>query len=592
MKNILIVIILIFIFSSFSLLPIININSGKSIEINKSSSVTSINRNLDTEYWAILIGVDCTWNTDSVFRLPFDENVKCMYDTLLFSDHWKTDHIKVLINENATLINIIKAFYWLDKMEDGDDICLIYYSGHGNYLSWLNRNGVEILIDLPPFDEQDKCDEYITTYWSSKNPFSIITDDLFNFLLNKLDSRGVAVLFDSCYSGGMNDTRSKTYGYSRSSHLSDDASSWSRGFVEDFSKDGRVILMASRENESAYGLGWKLFGSFIAEGLQGFADNNSDDIISIEEAFDYAAPKYKDFIDDKCTPIMDDLYFGDLSITDVELPPSLPVVSTDNEIVGQPGSIFVFNATSTDPEGNQIRYGWNWRNDSVIRKNLWGYNVEEWSILYNSGDVCIMSHSWDKPGVYTVRVKAQDEYGAELIPEFDYSGLWTYPLFILIRDDDEIVDQYQIACDSSTTISRIYAQSFTPTTSTLSKLKLKLRILKDIDEYIEYYEHFPLNVSIRDNLTGEDLEQISLKLYIDFINLPREYSLWVEFDLYDLSLNPNDNYFIVVSCDSEEIIYGWGHTYYNSYDQGLSYYKSSEGWIPDFNSDFCFITYE
>ena len=39
--------------------------------------------------------------------------------------------------------------------------------------------------------------------------------------------------------------------------------------------------------------------------------------------------------------------------------------------------------------------------------------VDEWTSLYNSGETVETSHSWSEEGTYEIRVKAQDEYGAE-----------------------------------------------------------------------------------------------------------------------------------------------------------------------------------
>lgn len=591
-RIILIVTISIFVLASPSIFPTTAFNINNNFELDSIKNTSFIKGDGTTEYWAVLIWVDCTWYTDNVFIVSFKENVECMYKTLLVSDHWKSDHIKVVSGKNATVLGIIRALRWLDRMDDGDDVSLVYYSGHGGYLFFKNRHGVEIPVDLPPFDEQDRCDEYITTYWAGICPLAIITDDMLNFLLNRLDSQGVAVIFDSCYSGGMSDTHHIKDVLGRLSQNNYNAIAWMKGFSEDISKDGRVILMASRENESAWTTGWKLFGSFVSEGFQGYADSNEDGLVSAEESFEYAAPIYFDFIDGLCVPIIDDRYPGELLLTDVELPPSMPILSNNNVMIGKPGSVFVFDASSTDPESDTIRYGWNWRNDSVVFKNRWGYNVEEWSDYHLSGDVCTMMHSWSEPGVYTVRVKAQDEHGAEIIPDYDFSGLWTRPLYILITSDNETVDQYQLIQEVAYIIDRTFAQSFTPNATFISKIKLKLKTVISHDKYLEYYKKYPLNFSIRNSLDGEDLVKVSKKPYIKFLGLPRYYCMWIDFDFSDLAVTPDEKYYIVVSCDSEKELYGWGHTWNDSYQNGEVYYNLNGVWHPDSNTDFCFITYE
>ena len=211
-----------------------------------------------------------------------------------------------------------------------------------------------------------------------------------------------------------------------------------------------------------------------------------------------------------------------------------------------------------------------------------------------------MQHSWAVPGVYAVRVKSQDEYGAEIIPNNDYSGLWTEPYYVLIPSDDETVDQYQLRVNYSQMLGYGYgyAQSFTLNTSSLSKIKLKLKSLHPDYWDLEYKQKYPINVSIRSNLSGEDLIKVSKKPYTE---LQAGYVKWVEFDFPDLTVIPGNKYYIVVSCDSPNPweIYGWTgmETEDNNdpyYPRGEAYnrYEGNWDWTPETYRDYCFITYE
>jgi len=595
------VIICMFLFPSFNVITTTSHELENNSRINKFVNLKMGNG--ETEYWAVLIGVGMGSENQHPDNCV-ERNIKYMHKTLIASDFWKTDHIKVITEKNATALNIIKALRWLDRMDDGNDVSLVYYSGHGDYLHLENeRLGFEIPIDLPPFDEKDRCDEIITTYGYDKKLFAFITDDLFNFLLNRLDSQGVAVIYDSCYSGGMSD----------SDHNED---------------NNRVTLMSSRENERGGASWWRLFGSFVSEGLQGYADSNEDGMVTAEEAFAYASPKYPPFC--YCVPTIDDQYSGELILTRTELPPSLPNLESCNT-VGKTSTIFNFYAQSTDPEDHKIRYGWNWRNDSVNDwHNVWGGNVEEWSDYYNSNEICNMVHLWDTPGVYTVRVKAQDEYGAEIIPDDNDTGLWTKPLYMLIHSDDEIVDQYQLASTNTTydiymdctnytgyilvnhsnsiSINQSIAQSFIPTKGNLSKIKIKFTPHCPNDMYMDEKERYPVNISIRENLDGEDLIKISKKLSTELIvpdsftpSIPSTiaslyytfYCRWVEFNFHDLNIIPGKKYYIVVSCDSPNYLYGWCRTLSDSYQKGEAFYNNdSQNWLCNLDTDMCFITYE
>ena len=82
--------------------------------------------------------------------------------------------------------------------------------------------------------------------------------------------------------------------------------------------------------------------------------------------------------------------------------PSLPVITAPS--CGYANASYAFNVSSTDKNGDKIKYGFDWNNDSV---------VDEWTDYYESGAMASATHSWNKSGEYCVKVKAKDEYGME-----------------------------------------------------------------------------------------------------------------------------------------------------------------------------------
>ena len=71
---------------------------------------------------------------------------------------------------------------------------------------------------------------------------------------------------------------------------------------------------------------------------------------------------------------------------------------------GETGTPQTYSATTTDPDGGTLKYGWDWNGDST---------VDEWSGLVASGTTDTRSHLWPSAGTYSVKVKAQDEHGVE-----------------------------------------------------------------------------------------------------------------------------------------------------------------------------------
>jgi VCBS repeat-containing protein len=69
---------------------------------------------------------------------------------------------------------------------------------------------------------------------------------------------------------------------------------------------------------------------------------------------------------------------------------------------GQSNVEYTFNATTTDPNGHQVYYQWDWGDGST----------SSWLGPYDSGDTTQAKHRWGK-GSYSIKVKAKDIYGAE-----------------------------------------------------------------------------------------------------------------------------------------------------------------------------------
>lgn len=259
-----------------------------------------------TEYWALLIVVGEYADSPEQWTEWFRE-IDHMYDMLLESEWWSEDHIKVIKGRDATVSNIIQGLRWLNQMDDSDDISLVYIATHGFSLSY----------DIPPVDEADGFDEALVTYWGVAYPSAFLWDDELNLLLSLLDSQGVCVIVDSCHSGGFNDppffnreTVDNLYNHVNRDNLIVSYRVWNEGFAEEIDGNGRVVLMACREEEVSSGTE---FIHYLIEGLMGFGDANLDGICSAEEAFQYM----KSRVEGWQFPTIYDGYPGELPLTTV-----------------------------------------------------------------------------------------------------------------------------------------------------------------------------------------------------------------------------------------------------------------------------------
>jgi outer membrane protein assembly factor BamB len=105
------------------------------------------------------------------------------------------------------------------------------------------------------------------------------------------------------------------------------------------------------------------------------------------------------------------------------LPPDKPS-RPSGSISGEPGVVYNYSTSTTDPNGDDIRYGWDWNGDK---------EVDEWTSFYPSGVTVTTSHSWEHMGIRLVRVKAEDTSG--------FQSEWSKPLLV-ITPKEQYVNQH------------------------------------------------------------------------------------------------------------------------------------------------------
>lgn len=185
--------------STLQLNTLANLQFGEMIKSSNATEPlppTFITTGFVKEYWAVLIGLNDY--PGDVNDLPWSVNeITCFKNTLLSSGNWQEDHIKMLINSDATKQNIANATMWLDQHEDYNDVSIFYYAGHGS-------TGVE--------------HQYINVYDGK------ISDEELATTFDTIEGR-LIVIVDSCFSGG---------------------------FIEELKGRKRVVLTACEEDQSTY----------------------------------------------------------------------------------------------------------------------------------------------------------------------------------------------------------------------------------------------------------------------------------------------------------------------------------------------------
>jgi len=205
----------------------------------------------EPELWAVMIGVterrcpfcifDEEWNVYPVGIKYPDDDARDL--ALQLSPIAGDDHIKLVLNEQATNAGIYYAVKWLAENAGADDTVLLYFSGHS-----APQN-------LGSYD-------YLVSDWQLAE------------WLDCIHSQKVIVILDTCYAGS---------------------------FGNELGQNGRVVLMSCQQLESSLEdreLGHGVFTHYIMQALTDFdsTDTNGNYELSAEEIFDYADPKTVDEI--------------------------------------------------------------------------------------------------------------------------------------------------------------------------------------------------------------------------------------------------------------------------------------------------------
>ncbi|MEX2224461.1 MAG: caspase family protein, partial [Candidatus Rokuibacteriota bacterium] len=228
--------------------------------------------------WAVVIGVG-GYESSSVPRLRYAvADADAVYQTLLTAG-FKKENILLLTDKTErkpTLRNIKWALgTFLARSAHKDDLVMIYFAGHG--ASEVDQRGIErdgLSKYLVPVDA-DPDDLYST---------ALPMDEMQN-VLARIEAERVTVFLDACYSGAAG---GRTFASTKTRTVNVDEI-----FLDRLTRaKGRAIVTASRPSELSIELaelGHGIFTYYLVRGLQGYADNNRDGIVSLQELYEYLA---------------------------------------------------------------------------------------------------------------------------------------------------------------------------------------------------------------------------------------------------------------------------------------------------------------
>jgi len=208
--------------------------------------------------WAVVIGIADYKGRGNDLTYTDDDAVD-MYNYLM-AKGYPASNVRLLLDRNAKADKILQAIDWLGQNEGPASEVVFFYSGHGSTIDGYNDGDAEY------------TDETIVSH-----DLYHIVDGQLRDSFSTFESSKISFIFDSCFSGGMND----------------------------LAGPGRVVVTGGSETQYTWdGAAWMANGVFTYYYMEGLYNFNT-----IEGAFAYATPLAHDFVQNNYEAQMDPLIF-------------------------------------------------------------------------------------------------------------------------------------------------------------------------------------------------------------------------------------------------------------------------------------------
>lgn len=228
--------------------------------------------------WAVVIGVSEYLNPGIPGLKYADKDAEAFANFLRTSEGggYDNDHMRVLLNKDATLPNVREALINFLNNAIDMDLVVIYFAGHGAPEPARPQNLYLLTHDSDP-----------TRLGTSAFPMWQIQDVLGRYI----NAKRIIVFSDACHSGGISvNFATRGVGVTEQNLVNQYLADLSR------SKEGTVVFTASAAGEVSQEfpeLGHGVFTHYLLEGLRGKADYNNDYTITINEAMQYTEEQVK-----------------------------------------------------------------------------------------------------------------------------------------------------------------------------------------------------------------------------------------------------------------------------------------------------------
>jgi hypothetical protein len=253
--------------------------SGQSQASQQQPTVPVVNPN--AKVWAVIVGIaayehiqQLTYTKDDAYRMyAFYKSPE--------GGSLPDRQITLLIDEDATRKNIMKAIQNTYSQAGKDDIVIFYFSGHG-------AEGAFITSEFDNVDFEDYK--------------GLLLHEELQAVFKQSPAKYKYLIADACHAGSLTESASEpTETRSRGTYY--------QAFEQ--SKGGFVLLLSCMGDEVSLetrGVRQGVFSHYLLRGLKGESDSNNDKIVSVIELFDYVDANVKNLTRGKQNPVISGNY--------------------------------------------------------------------------------------------------------------------------------------------------------------------------------------------------------------------------------------------------------------------------------------------
>lgn len=237
------------------------------------SDPVRIERSQNVKIYAVVVGVS---RYTAMPSLKFTDDDALRFYSFLRSPEGgglPDEQIAVLIDEAATREQVLRTMRQFFLKADANDVVLFYFSGHG-------LEGCFLPSDFDGYNNKLRHDEIKNIFMQSKAKHKLC-------------------IADACHSGTLN------YGLAAKGPAPVSVQKYYQAFEDSYG--GVALLMSSKAEELSledHGLRQGVFTYYLLRGLNGAANANSDQIVTIRELFNYVYVKVREYTTNVQTPVL------------------------------------------------------------------------------------------------------------------------------------------------------------------------------------------------------------------------------------------------------------------------------------------------